>query len=378
MLFSILIRPTGVALFAVACAVASGCGSDEGTGAAGVGATNGFGGVGGSGNVGVGGNGDGCPACDPDGAEIADNGCDDDCNQLVDDTRTCDSTLTLDDADPISGARAIDLCRGAMNDADWGVIDVAYTLPAGEPAPTAQMSDFDLGHGITNAFGVMAAPRAGIHMLALSSGAARDAADPGFQPRSGFDKGYISLQPSGFPSTIPACGVAPSEPHDGIALTVSLRVAPNARALAFDFAFFSADFPSLVCSEFNDIFTVRLTPAPAGIPSGNLTGDSRGNPISVAADFFEACDCDGGPPCDAGGLSFECPLGSAFLNGTGYEGHGATEWLTTSAPVEPGSVIQLVFSIWDSGDGLFDSTVLIDNFRWVAPVEEVSTTRAEP
>ena len=37
----------------------------------------------------------------------------------------------------------------------------------------------------------------------------------------------------------------------------------------------------------------------------------------------------------------------------------------TAAPIEqPGQNITLHFAIWDSGDGVLDSTVLIDNFAF--------------
>jgi MYXO-CTERM domain-containing protein len=66
------------------------------------------------------------------------------------------------------------------------------------------------------------------------------------------------------------------------------------------------------------------------------------------------------------GTSYPCPYGAAELTDTGFEGRGATPWLYTAAPVAPGSTITLTFGIFDSGDGTFDSTVLIDDFRWSA------------
>ena len=57
---------------------------------------------------------------------------------------------------------------------------------------------------------------------------------------------------------------------------------------------------------------------------------------------------------------------------------GGTAWLTTSAPVQPGQVFNLDFYIWDTGDSAFDSTVIIDNFRWTCSAQEVSTGYAQP
>ena len=75
-------------------------------------------------------------------------------------------------------------------------------------------------------------------------------------------------------------------------------------------------------------------------------------------------------------------IGADELAGTGYDLYrkgvpgerigGATGWLTTTAPVSPGEIITLTFMIFDSGDRLWDSIVLIDNFKWQA------STTAQP
>ena len=51
---------------------------------------------------------------------------------------------------------------------------------------------------------------------------------------------------------------------------------------------------------------------------------------------------------------------------TGVRPAGATRWLETQAPATPGSIITMRFAIWDAGNYEFDSTVLIDNFQWIA------------
>jgi hypothetical protein len=61
------------------------------------------------------------------------------------------------------------------------------------------------------------------------------------------------------------------------------------------------------------------------------------------------------------------------LAGTGFDAWhtgvgpaGATRWLKTQAPAQAATVITIRFAIWDAGNALFDSTVLIDNFQWIA------------
>jgi hypothetical protein len=58
-------------------------------------------------------------------------------------------------------------------------------------------------------------------------------------------------------------------------------------------------------------------------------------------------------------------LGTGDLQGTGFENHGGTDWLQTSFPVTPNSIIEITFTIWDSGDATQDSFVLFDNWQWL-------------
>jgi hypothetical protein len=58
---------------------------------------------------------------------------------------------------------------------------------------------------------------------------------------------------------------------------------------------------------------------------------------------------------------------------------GATSWLTSQAPVQPGEVITIEFLIWDTGDNSYDSSVILDNFTWVPdPLPPVPITVPSP
>lgn len=188
--------------------------------------------------------------------------------------------------------------------------------------------------------------------------------DPGYVGAAdpGFDKGYGGNHPDGFPKGAVSCiGVCPAggDPRDAAALEVKLRVPVVAQGLSFDFKFYTSEYPTWICSQYNDLFVAILDPIPPGLPEGNIAFDALGNPVSVNSGFLEVCAPDPGAAC------YMCYGGTAELQGTGFEGHGATGWHTTMAPVDPGSLITLRFAIYDSGDGAFDSTVLIDNFRWL-------------
>ncbi len=283
---------------------------------------------------------------------------DDDCDGKVDNAPApCDDNIALDTSDPVEAAKAIEICKSATSAKDWGLVGAKWVLPDGT-APSTSTPDYDLGHGVLPSFGSNVHPQSGKKLLDLSSGTARQPTDPGYQSPSGFDKGYASAQPAGFPKTSPACNtVTPADPHDGVALEVTLRAPTNAVGFSYDFKFYTYDWPDWTCGAFNDFFLGLLSPAPSGQSDGNLSFDFQGNLISANVSFLNVCD--------------SCSGGISELAGTGYDAasgtknHGATSWLRTTAPVQAGSQISLRFTVYDSGDGALDSSALVDNFAWI-------------
>src|SRR5262249_53522298 len=139
----------------------------------------------------------------------------------------------------------------------------------------------------------------------------------------------------------------------------------------------------------NDEFVALVSPPPQGsyVPSGsqfgNISFDANKHPVSVNMGFFDVCDpstptrfaanCNkSGGPCPPL-PNPDCPLGLNDLAGTGFDTWlgttgpaGATRWLRSQAPTKGGSTITVRFAIWDAGNAQFDSTVLVDNFQWIA------------
>lgn len=328
-----------------------------------------------------------CDDCDPNvspnSLEVStkDGGTpvDEDCDGEVDEEEplvTCDAGIALDEDDPMVVIQAVELCKVSTGPKDWGVVSAIWAFPDGTPAgggPSA--ANFHLGHGVMDGFGSVVTTQFGDNMLVLSSGTARRPNDPGYQDVGGFDKGYTTNHPFGFPKESPACpGTTTGIPHDTTGIEVKIRAPQNAYGFTFDFNFYTYEWPGFVCSTFNDFFVALLEPFPMGQVDGNISYDSMGNPVSVNNAFIDVCGCVGNPPnpCLAGGKTFACSLGNTELLGTGFgfdtgwEDHGATSWLQTTAPVEPGSEFTLRWAVYDSGDGVLDSTTLIDNFRWIA------------
>lgn len=324
-----------------------------------------------------------CNECDPNinvGAfDVPGNGIDEDCNGTVDDEAAdCDDGLEMDGS-AMDGAKSIGLCKQATDDQMWGVIEAEWVKPDGTTAKQP------IGHGILPQFGVNAA-QAGVSMLAISSGAARAPGDPDYHEPGdadgygGWDKGYTCGTPDGYPKESASCSDDPlsgifNDAHDGVALRVKIRVPSNAKSFKFQQNFFTFEFPEYICSSFNDFFVTMMDPPPSGLPDGNIAFDQDTNPISVNNSLLQVCSAR-----EAGGKDFSCPLGDSSLSGTGFEGHAATGWLTTTSPVEDvrGKEITLTWAVWDQGDGALDSTALIDDFSWSVDSANAQTTASPP
>lgn len=298
---------------------------------------------------------------------------DNDCNGQVDDPVECDDNMPERTTDAYDAARAIGLCKKATeSDKSWGVISAKYILPDGKSNP-----DND-GFAIRPDFGVNK-PQQGARMLALSSGIAWGSDHEGDKNQThGVPKGY-SIKES------PACpNVVTGQPHDGAAVELKIRVPINAKSFSFQQNFFTEEFPVFICSRYNDRFVATLDPAIPNLPDGNnVAFDQDGNPISVNNSLLQVCKSQ-----TAGGKNFKCPLGAGGLSGTSFGSNAATGWLQTTVPfsagdggaqiIKGGDIITLTFAIWDSGDGVLDSTVLIDKFEWSTDDKPVTKTEPVP
>lgn len=299
---------------------------------------------------------------------------DEDCSGAADDlVPACDSGLAVGDADPANGARAIDLCKFATaGDKKWGVLDAQYVRADGS------LSSSNLQNGIVTGFGPNVKPQGGTSMLLLSSGNARVPGDPDECGQQGCSVNGFGNPPPGFPQDVPGCAGS-SEINDDVGLQLKIRSPKNATGYQFAFKFYSFEFPEYVCTDFNDQFIALVDPPPMGSISGNISFDSKKNPVSVNIAFFDVCDPNGitsfaqicqftfgncPPPPNP-----YCPSGVNELVGTGFDtwgDAGGTSWLKTQAPVKGGDEVTIRFAIWDTGDTVLDSAVLVDEFSWIA------------
>jgi len=267
------------------------------------------------------------------------NGIDDDCDGLIDEgTSSFDDDADgytelqgdCDDFNPwLSPGVPEDPTNGIDDDCD-GQIDesvsgcdcpVTSVLREGMDVCTGFVSASNSGpsFSILSTFGVYQ-PQNGCRMIALSTGLINGPVQPGT------DFGWSG------------------ESDDTSSLVLTLTVPTWSSSFSFDFNFMSAEYPEYVGTIWNDFFYANLT---SSTFVGNISFDSQGTPIQINNAFFTVTS-------------------SAGLAGTPFDQYvgGGTGWLTTTAPVVSGETITLEFIIGDVWDGLYDSTVLIDNFAW--------------
>ena len=133
-----------------------------------------------------------------------------------------------------------------------------------------------------------------------------------------------------------------------------LEVPLGGNGYEFDFAFFTTEFPEWIDTQYNDIFVVWST---SETYTGNVTF-IEGQPLTVTAlaDYFEYEGND------------------AELNGTGVDGlggvvgvgpvGGGTGWFTATGSAAPGETFTLAWALFDMGDAYYDTTIVLDAFRW--------------
>jgi hypothetical protein len=407
---TVFLAGAGVSLLAAAGALVA-CGSSDARTAE----TTDNGGVPPGGTLGGPGTASGKP-CAPNKAnfDIPGNGCDDDADGTVDNPPTCDDGLTNKAGDGETVARAIGICSDASTKG-YGLVNATITrgyARTDKPAPEQT--------GILPKFGNVIKPRQGSQLAVLSTGYAQEFnGSPGapfggttgntqntfkalgkewfkttVNPLDPLNSPGTGTLPPGFPKPADGCKQS-SSANDVVDVKLILKAPPNASGIQFDFNFYSGEWPAYICSPFNDGFIAFLSAKGfnGGTPD-NISFDAKKNPVSVNNGFFDRCTAKAKTGCADGakpGVS-ECPGGTSELAGTGFgiEGNwcssfgdnsarsvngGATGWLTSKAPVQPGETFTLEFFIWDTGDGVLDSSVLLDNFQWVEGEVQTSTER---
>jgi hypothetical protein len=172
-------------------------------------------------------------------------------------------------------------------------------------------------------------PTEGNTYVILSTGLAESADDPN-------DSGSLSFQLD---------GLSNSQGNDLVQLALWLRVPQNMNCASFDFAYFSEEFPEWVGSQYNDTFTAEL-----GGTNLTISGTQVIAPLNFAFD------------AEGNIISINTVFGVLSNTATTYD--VGTSLLRAQTPVTPGATINVVFSVQDLGDSVYDSAVFLDKFFW--------------
>lgn len=132
----------------------------------------------------------------------------------------------------------------------------------------------------------------------------------------------------------------------------NLQVPLGGNGYEFDFAFFTAEYPEWISTQYNDIFVVWST---SETYTGNVTFiDDQPLTVTALEDYFEYEGSD------------------SELEGTGVDGlnvgrdpiGGATGWFTATGSAAPEETFTIALALFDMGDAFYDTTVVLDAFRW--------------
>jgi len=215
------------------------------------------------------------------------------------------------------------------------VIDLedALDIPSGSVA-VASYNGSDLAGFTIFSLPVSEFPTQGDSFLVLSTGQASGATLP---------------NNSGSLSTI-LNGLNNEQGNDLVQVQLTLNVPAGAEFWAVDWKFFSEEFPEFVGSQFNDAFFIET-------PSSdiNIVGNIPVSDTNIATDLFGS----------RVSINTTGVTGMTALNAAGTTYDGATGILTTAGRVDEGATqINIIFSVTDLGDSVYDTTVFLDNFRF--------------
>jgi hypothetical protein len=357
----------------------------------------------------------------PGAFEFGGNMVDDDCDTKIDNVvPPCDANLASNSGTATDYAKAIDLCQTttdmpALPLKKWGLISASLSLADGKGTPNAS------SRSIRTGFGPNVKPLTGSALAAMATGVAAAQTSPNntnpayvaFQmgsqmgTKSAAPADWLAANKDAFPNA-PGCPTAASnQANDPVMLRVQVRVPTNAFSFNVSTFMYSAEYPEWVCSPYNDMFLALLDSK--FVPQmGQIANPADKNlavykspkntlyPLGVNLAFgntglFQQCE-NGKTGCNMAcvpGTTNAC-MATTLLTGTGFDildppptkgpingscGNnnmtgGGTGWLTTAGNVVPGETIELRFVIWDTSDDVWDSLVLLDNFKWLVNVSD--------
>ena len=197
------------------------------------------------------------------------------------------------------------------------------------------------------------------------------------------DIGLADLDPMQVPRAVELCTLS-TGPKDWGVVSSTWVLADGTPPTELHLPNFHLGHGSL--SGFGANVTVRAGKRMLGLSSGTARAPTDPDYHDVSG--FGCPNMGLGPGSAGGGMVFDCAFGDADLLGTGFgfdtgtadfnDDHGSTGWLQTRAPAEPGPEISLRWAVYNSRDGILDTTTLIDNWKWLATPGITVITSAIP
>jgi hypothetical protein len=162
--------------------------------------------------------------------------------------------------------------------------------------------------------------------------------------------------------------------HDNVELVLQIKAPAGAIGFSIDYVYFSEEYEEYIGSSYNDKFYIILQ-APQTTGGQKVVINSTA--CSKPNQYFDFIDQETGvKQCYIAintALSEPCSNPQTSIAGTGFEcgppdaNHGSsTGWLSTAWPIEGDEIFSLTFHIHDTSDGVFDSEVILDNFKWLS------------
>ncbi|PKN57168.1 MAG: hypothetical protein CVU56_12260 [Deltaproteobacteria bacterium HGW-Deltaproteobacteria-14] len=161
---------------------------------------------------------------------------------------------------------------------------------------------------------------------------------------------------------------------DAVELRLILRAPAGATGFSLDYIFMSAEYEEFIGSQYNDKFYIVLKAPQTTANQKKIINFTNCSNPGAYHDFM----LDGQPWCYIAintAFSEPCTNVQTNINGTWHQcPYGSsTGWLSTSWPIQPNEQFELTFHIHDTADDVWDSHVVIDNFRWEGGSFEAGT-----
>ena len=280
----------------------------------------------------------------PGAVELFGDGFDNNCNGKIDESAECAGPCTGNTTEAY--LCSLEMCFGSL------IESAKFSSPSGDSFANAWAAVAHFGNANNSL-----APLGGKSYALLATGPATGTSHS--SDLAGFGSASDPFAKDGYPT------------YDNVEFAVTMTAPQNALGFSLDYIFFSEEYEEYIGTEFNDKFYIFLQAPQTTNGQKVVVNDTACSNPNV---YYDKIDGQGNKRCYIAintAFSEKCPNVPTNISGTGFEcgspdqAHGSsTGWLTTSWPIQGGEKFTITFHIHDSSDGIYDSEVILDNFRF--------------